>query len=69
MTNTATVDMSKTEAGMNLVMGNLAGALITSMCSIGDRLGLFTDLAERAQPQVKSWRRAPASVNAMHESG
>jgi SAM-dependent methyltransferase len=46
MTNTATVDMSKTEAGMNLVMGNLAGALITSMCSIGDRLGLFTDLAE-----------------------
>ena len=45
MTGTAEVDMAKTEAGMNMVMGNLAGALISSMCSIGDRLGLFTDLA------------------------
>jgi hypothetical protein len=45
MTGTTEVDMAKTEAGMNMVMGNLAGALISSMCSIGDRLGLFTDLA------------------------
>lgn len=43
---TVEIDEAKVEAGMNMVMGNLAGALISSMCGIGDRLGLFSDLAE-----------------------
>ncbi|MGH2633134.1 MAG: class I SAM-dependent methyltransferase [Tepidiformaceae bacterium] len=45
MTTMAEMDPAKTEAGMNMIVGNLAGGLISCMCSIGDRLGLFTDLA------------------------
>jgi SAM-dependent methyltransferase len=46
MTTETQLDPAKMEAGMNMIVGNLAGAMLTYMGSLGDRLGLFRDLAE-----------------------
>jgi 2-polyprenyl-3-methyl-5-hydroxy-6-metoxy-1,4-benzoquinol methylase len=46
MTTETQLDPGKMEAGMNMIVGNLAGAMLTYMSSVGDRLGLFKDLAQ-----------------------
>ncbi|HZR55732.1 MAG TPA: methyltransferase domain-containing protein [Terriglobales bacterium] len=39
-------DFSRTAAFMNKVVGDLSGAVISFMCTLGDRLGLFKKLAD-----------------------
>jgi 2-polyprenyl-3-methyl-5-hydroxy-6-metoxy-1,4-benzoquinol methylase len=46
MTSTIDIDPAKTEAFMGQLVGNLSGTLVTYMSALGDRLGLFRDLAE-----------------------
>jgi SAM-dependent methyltransferase len=69
-------DMAKTAAFMNRIVGDLSGAVISTMCAIGDRLGLFKalaaggpatseDLANRAhlnERYVREWLSAMASA-------
>lgn len=38
-------DSAKVEAFMEKALGDLSGAMATALCAIGDRLGLFKDLA------------------------
>jgi 2-polyprenyl-3-methyl-5-hydroxy-6-metoxy-1,4-benzoquinol methylase len=40
------LDGAKLEAFMGKVIGDMAGTMTTLLCSIGDRLGLFRELAE-----------------------
>jgi SAM-dependent methyltransferase len=40
-----TFDMVKMGSFMNQVMGDLSGAVVSTMCTLGDRLGLFKALA------------------------
>lgn len=49
MTTTATVhvDPEKVEAFVGRVLADTSAAMITTLCALGDRLGLFTDLAAR----------------------
>jgi 2-polyprenyl-3-methyl-5-hydroxy-6-metoxy-1,4-benzoquinol methylase len=42
----AQVDEAKVEAFMEKAFGDFTGAMLTSMCALGDRLGLFKALAE-----------------------
>jgi SAM-dependent methyltransferase len=42
-----TLDQAKTEAFFGKVMGDLSGMIVGVLCSIGDRYGLFADLADR----------------------
>jgi 2-polyprenyl-3-methyl-5-hydroxy-6-metoxy-1,4-benzoquinol methylase len=39
--------MAKMQAFMNKVIGDLSGSAVSIMCSLGDQLGLFKDLAAR----------------------
>lgn len=39
------MDMAKASAFMNRVMADLSGTLVSILCSLGDRLGLFKALA------------------------
>lgn len=43
----APINQAKLDAFAQKVIGDVAGALATIMCSLGDRLGLFKDLATR----------------------
>lgn len=45
MTTETIVDQAKADAFMNKALGDLVGAYPALMCSLGDRLGLFKDLA------------------------
>ncbi len=45
MTSQPAIDQAKTEAFMEKALGDLSGTMAFVMCSIGDRLGLFKDLA------------------------
>lgn len=59
-------DEARMEAFMGTLMGNLSGTLVTYACAVGDRLGLFRDLAtsgpadpdELAARTGISWRYA-----------
>ena len=44
---TQAVDQAKMEAFMGKVLGDFAGATTALLCNLGDRLGLFKDLAAR----------------------
>jgi 2-polyprenyl-3-methyl-5-hydroxy-6-metoxy-1,4-benzoquinol methylase len=39
------IDEAKLEAFMGKALGDLSGMMVTAMCAIGDRFGLFKDLA------------------------
>jgi len=54
------VDPAKVEAFAGKVFADTAGLTTTTMASIGDRLGLFKDLAARPTSKVKR-RREPTS--------
>ncbi len=41
----ATLDQAKMEAFMGKALGDFAGAYTALMCALGDRVGLFKDLA------------------------
>lgn len=45
MTTEQTLDEAKIHAFMGRVMGDLSGTMVSAMCNLGDRLGLFKDLA------------------------
>ncbi len=76
MTTQPTIDQAKTEAFVGKVLADTAGLAVTVMSSIGDRLGLFknlaeqgsatsTELAERAQINeryAREWLGAMASA-------
>src|SRR5215467_8790806 len=47
MTTQQTIDQTKTEAFVGKVLSDTAGLAVTVMSSIGDRLGLFKNLAEQ----------------------
>jgi hypothetical protein len=46
MTTQQSIDQAKTEAFVGKVMGDVVSAVVTVMASLGDRLGLFKELAE-----------------------
>src|SRR5215472_5751353 len=75
MTTQQTIDQTKTEAFVGKVLADTAGLAVTVMSSIGDRLGLFKqlaqapatseELAERAQVNeryAREWLSAMASA-------
>ena len=39
------IDEAKLEEFMGKIVGDLSGTVVTAMCVLGDRLGLFKDLA------------------------
>ncbi|MEE9262381.1 MAG: class I SAM-dependent methyltransferase [Dehalococcoidia bacterium] len=45
MATQPSIDQAKMEEFMHKVVGDLSGTLVTTMCVLGDRLGLFKDLA------------------------
>src|SRR2546426_172398 len=45
MTTQPTIDQAKTEAFLGKVLSDTSGMTVTIMASIGDRLGLFKNLA------------------------
>lgn len=45
MTTQPTIDQAKTEAFLGKVLSDTSGMTTTILASIGDRLGLFTNLA------------------------
>jgi hypothetical protein len=53
---------SKMEAFVNRVMGDMAGAVVCTMCVLGDRLGLFKELAANG-PATSAELAARASIN------
>jgi SAM-dependent methyltransferase len=44
---TTEVDQKKVEEFVGRVLSDTSAAMITTLCAVGDRLGLFADLAER----------------------
>ena len=46
MTTVASIDQARAEAFVGKALGDAAGMMSVLMCSIGDRLGLFKNLAE-----------------------
>jgi hypothetical protein len=44
---TQTLDETKLQAFMGKIVGDLSGTMVSMLCSIGDRLGLFKDLSAR----------------------
>jgi hypothetical protein len=46
MTTQQSIDQAKTDAFVGKVLADTAGLAVTVMSSIGDRLGLFKNLAE-----------------------
>jgi hypothetical protein len=45
MTDQSALDQTKMEAFVHKVLGDTSAALTTTLAAIGDRLGLFKDLA------------------------
>ena len=68
MTTQQSIDQAKTEAFVGKVLADTAGLAVTVMSSIGDRLGLFKQLAQD-RPRVKNWPSAHTSTNATPASG
>jgi 2-polyprenyl-3-methyl-5-hydroxy-6-metoxy-1,4-benzoquinol methylase len=44
MTTQPTIDQAKAEAFVHKAFGDVSGAMVSIMCSLGDQLGLFKDL-------------------------
>ena len=61
MTTQQTIDQAKTEAFVGKVLADTAGLAVTAMSSIGDRLGLFKELAKASATSAELATRA--SVN------
>lgn len=61
------LDEAKLEAFMGKVVDDLSGTMTTFFCSIGDRLGLFRDLAERG-PATGAELAARSQVNERYAS-
>ncbi|HTE86114.1 MAG TPA: SAM-dependent methyltransferase, partial [Dehalococcoidia bacterium] len=47
MTTQPAIDEAKLHAFMGKVLGDLSGTMVSVMCHLGDRLGLFKDLAAK----------------------
>jgi 2-polyprenyl-3-methyl-5-hydroxy-6-metoxy-1,4-benzoquinol methylase len=62
MTTQQTLDQAKVEAFVGKVLADTAGLAVTVMSSIGDRLGLFKNLAEQG-PATSEELAARAQVN------
>jgi 2-polyprenyl-3-methyl-5-hydroxy-6-metoxy-1,4-benzoquinol methylase len=62
MTTQQAIDQAKTEAFVGKVLADTAGLAVTVMSSIGDRLGLFKNLAELG-PATSEELAARAQVN------
>lgn len=76
MTSQPAVDPAKAEAFVHKAFGDATGALVTFMCALGDRLGLFKDLAAKGaatseelaqragvnERYAREWLRALASA-------
>ena len=58
----ATIDQAKLEAFGGKALGDLAGTFASFMCAIGDRLGLFKDLAARG-PATSDELATRAGIN------
>jgi SAM-dependent methyltransferase len=50
---TTTVDQAKVDAFMERAIGNFSGALVTALSVLGDRLGLFAELAENGPASAR----------------
>lgn len=61
------LDEAKLEAFMGQVIGDLSGTMTALFCSIGDRLGLFRDLAEHG-PATSAELAGRAGVNERYAS-
>jgi 2-polyprenyl-3-methyl-5-hydroxy-6-metoxy-1,4-benzoquinol methylase len=76
----ATIDQAKVEAFAGKVLGDTSGTLVTVLAAIGDRLGLFKDLAARGpatsaelatrtdtnERYAREWLGAMASAGYLH---
>src|SRR2546425_5347692 len=62
MTTQQSIDQAKTEAFVGKVLADTAGVAVTVMSSIGDRLGLFKNLAEPG-PATSAELAERANVN------
>src|SRR6516165_10234145 len=58
MTTQPAIDQAKTEAFLGKVLGDTSGMTTTIMASIGDRLGLFKQLAQGPATSVQLAARA-----------
>ena len=61
MTTQPTIDQAKTEAFLGKVLSDTSGMTTTILASIGDRLGLFTQLAQA--PATSAQLAARAEIN------
>ena len=61
MTTQPTIDQAKTEAFVGKVLGDTSGMTVTIMATIGDRLGLFKQLAQG--PATSRQLAARADIN------
>ena len=62
MTTQPSVDQAKLDAFLGKVLGDLSGTTSTAMCVLGDRLGLFKDLAANG-PATSGELAARAGIN------
>src|SRR2546425_13301558 len=62
MTNHPAVDQAKMEAFVGKVLGDTSAALTTTLAVIGDRLGLFKDLAAHG-PATSAELATRAGIN------
>jgi len=63
------LDQTKMEAFVHKVLGDTSATMITILAVLGDRLGLFKDLAAHGPATSSGWRPGPGSTNAMRGSG
>lgn len=62
MATQPSIDQAKMEEFMHKVVGDLSGTLVTTMCVLGDRLGLFKDLASNG-PATSAELATRAGIN------
>ena len=67
MTTQQSVDQTKTEAFLGKVLGDTSGLTTTIMASIGDRLGLFKQLAHGPATSAQLATRADINERYAHE--
>ncbi len=62
MTTQPAIDEAKAEEFVGKVLGDASAAMVMALCAIGDRLGLFKDLAEKG-PATSAEFAARAGIN------
>ena len=67
--NKATVDPALQEAFAGKLLGQFSGTMTVLLASLGDRLGLFKDLAARVPRRRQSSRSGPVSTSVTCVSG